>query len=184
MGFWVARSTNGVGSRWRTPSTVTAPSSIASRNADWVRGGVRLSSSTRTTWANIGPATKVSRLPSHTPEPVMSEGSRSAVAWTRRNVPPIDWPPPWRGWSFRCRDVLDQDVASGEHTAHRELDRGTPAPEYPLDVGDQRLPRAASPTGGVASRPPGSPNGRPALVLDRLEKGRAHPLVSTVRSSR
>ena len=39
----------GSGTRWSTPSMVTAPSSMASRKADCVRGGVRLISSTTTT---------------------------------------------------------------------------------------------------------------------------------------
>jgi heme/copper-type cytochrome/quinol oxidase subunit 3 len=51
----VATTKKGSGSRWVTPSTVTCRSSIASSNADWVRGVARLISSTSTTWANTGP---------------------------------------------------------------------------------------------------------------------------------
>src|SRR3954453_14483194 len=82
--------TNGCGNGCLAPSTVTAPSSIASRNADCVRGGGRFSSSTRTTLANSGPGTKVNALRSgsQTPLPVMSAGSRSAVPCTRRKLPP------------------------------------------------------------------------------------------------
>ena len=48
-GFWVAITMWGWGSGHDSPSTLTWRSSIVSRSADWVRGGVRFSSSTRTT---------------------------------------------------------------------------------------------------------------------------------------
>ena len=38
-GFWVAMTTKGWGTGRLTPSTVTCPSSMASRRADWVRLG-------------------------------------------------------------------------------------------------------------------------------------------------
>src|SRR5262249_16090176 len=63
----------------RTPSTVTARSCIASSNADWVRGGVRLSSSARSTSVKTGPATKENscRRGSKTLVPRRSTGIRS-----------------------------------------------------------------------------------------------------------
>ena len=55
IGFSVANSRNGSGNRRVTPSTVTCCSAIASNNADCVFGIARLISSTRTTFAKIGP---------------------------------------------------------------------------------------------------------------------------------
>ena len=46
-GFWVAMTIKGWGTGRLTPSTVTWPSSMASRRADWVREVARLSSSAR-----------------------------------------------------------------------------------------------------------------------------------------
>ena len=56
-GFSVAIRKKGSGSRRVTPSTVTCRSSMGSRRADWVRGVARLTSSTKTTFAKIGPGT-------------------------------------------------------------------------------------------------------------------------------
>ena len=42
-------------SAWRSPSIVTWRSSIDSSNAAWVRGGIRLISSTSSRSVNIGP---------------------------------------------------------------------------------------------------------------------------------
>src|SRR5438067_4121694 len=86
---------------------------MASRSADWVRGVVRLTSSARTMWAKIGPATNsnVSSFWLKTLEPVMSDGRRSGVHWMRRNVPPTEvararasivLPVPGRSWSRMC----------------------------------------------------------------------------------
>jgi hypothetical protein len=55
IGFWVASTTNGSGSSWRTPATVTARSCIASSSADCVLGVARLISSASSTWWNTGP---------------------------------------------------------------------------------------------------------------------------------
>jgi len=63
IGFWVAMTTNGVGSRWVVPSIETCPSLIASSSADWVRGEARLISSASTTFVKIGPSLK-RKLPS------------------------------------------------------------------------------------------------------------------------
>ena len=46
-GFSVAMTVNGWGSGRVTPSTVTAPSSMTSSRADWVRALVRLISSAK-----------------------------------------------------------------------------------------------------------------------------------------
>ena len=91
-GFWVATTTNGRGTRWATPSTVTRRSSITSSSADCVLGEVRLISSPITTLAKIGPGrnsnSRVAWLKIDTP--VMSDGSRSGVNWTRFHVPDTD----------------------------------------------------------------------------------------------
>ena len=58
-GFWVAMTRWGCGNGQDWPSTLTWRSSIVSRSADCVRGGVRLSSSTSTTWAKTGPGPEV-----------------------------------------------------------------------------------------------------------------------------
>ena len=78
-GFCVAITRWGCGSGQDWPSTLTWRSSIVSRSADCVRGGVRFSSSTSTTWAKTGPGRK-SQLPvsgMKTDTPVMSDGRRS-----------------------------------------------------------------------------------------------------------
>ena len=49
-------TTNGSGNRRVSCPTVTLPSCIASRRADWVFGGVRLISSASRRFAKIGPA--------------------------------------------------------------------------------------------------------------------------------
>ena len=55
VGFWVAMTRNGWGSRWVWPSTVTCPSSMASSSADWVREVARFSSSARNTLVSTAP---------------------------------------------------------------------------------------------------------------------------------
>ena len=55
IGFWVATTTNGRGTAWGTPSTVTRRSSITSSIADCVFGDARLISSPMTMLAKIGP---------------------------------------------------------------------------------------------------------------------------------
>ena len=57
-GFCVAMIMKGRGRTRVSPSTVTWPSSMHSRSADWVLGEARLISSTRITLANTGPARK------------------------------------------------------------------------------------------------------------------------------
>ena len=81
-GFWVAITMCGCGRGHDSPSTLTWRSSIVSRSADCVRGGVRLSSSTRTTLAKTGPGRK-SQLPVSGPKtetPVIVGGEEVGVA--------------------------------------------------------------------------------------------------------
>ena len=88
-----SRSRGEAGGAARTrPSTLTWCSSIVSRSADCVRGGVRFSSSTSTTWAKTGPGRK-SQVPlsgRNTDTPVMSDGSRSGWPWTRDSSAPSE----------------------------------------------------------------------------------------------
>jgi len=76
------------------PSTLTCRSSIDSSKADWVLGEARLISSPTTMLAKIAPGlnskSRVSWLKIETP--VMSDGSRSGVNWSRRTVQAIDRP--------------------------------------------------------------------------------------------
>ena len=117
---------NGAGNGWLTPSTVTVPSSIASRNAAWVRGGVRLSSSTRSTWEKIGPGTKVNDCASwfHTDEPVTSLGSRSGAPCTRRKCAATERANacarvvlPWPGVSSMSTWPPERNAAASSRTA-------------------------------------------------------------------
>jgi hypothetical protein len=62
MGFWVAITMNGRPTGCGTPSTVTRPSSMTSRSADWVLGDARLISSASTIVWKIGPGWN-SKLP-------------------------------------------------------------------------------------------------------------------------
>ena len=55
IGFWVAITMKGGGSRCVTPSTVTCDSSIASSSADCVFGVARFTSSASTISDMIGP---------------------------------------------------------------------------------------------------------------------------------
>jgi hypothetical protein len=89
-GFWVAKTVNQAGSGRRTPSVVTWRSSMHSSRAAWVRGGMRLISSTRSRSVKTGPAWKVKvLLPwARMVVPRMSAGMRSGVAWTRWKLRP------------------------------------------------------------------------------------------------
>ena len=91
IGFWVARTMKGSGSRWVWPSTVTWSSSIASSSADWVLGEARLISSASRTWANTGPRRNSNPVVrgSKTDTPVTSPGSRSGVNCTRSKEQPL-----------------------------------------------------------------------------------------------
>ncbi len=62
IGFDVATTWNGRGSGKPSPSTVTWPSAIASRSADWVFGDVRLISSARNIPVNTGPGRKTNSV--------------------------------------------------------------------------------------------------------------------------
>ncbi len=56
IGFWVASTKNGDGTRWVMPPIDTCCSAITSSRADWTFAGARLISSARTTLAKIGPS--------------------------------------------------------------------------------------------------------------------------------
>ena len=90
IGFSVAIKRNGSGSRRVTPSAVTCCSAIASSSADCVFGIARLTSSTRTTFAKIGPGrnSKSRVFWSKIARPVTSVGWRSGVHWIRFAVAP------------------------------------------------------------------------------------------------
>ena len=92
IGFWVAttRKRPPRGIRW--PSLVTWRSSIASRRAAWVLAGARLISSASRVSVKIGPGrnAKVPLSGRYTLVPMMSEGSRSGVNWTRLKPASID----------------------------------------------------------------------------------------------
>ncbi len=77
-----------------TPSTVTCCSAIASSSADCVFGVARLISSTRTTFAKIGPGrnSKSRERWSKIESPVTSVGWRSGVHWMREVVAPSTVP--------------------------------------------------------------------------------------------
>src|SRR5918998_6511573 len=89
-GVRVARTRNGDGTGWVTPAMVTWRSAMTSRSADCTLAGARLISSARTKLANTGPSStsKVPESARYTRVPVMSEGSRSGVNWSRVNEPP------------------------------------------------------------------------------------------------
>ena len=85
-GFWVATTRKGEGTRRLTPSTVTWPSSMASKRADWVREVARLSSSAKNRlhssapgWYSMPPVSLFQME-----NPVRSEGITSGVNCTRR----------------------------------------------------------------------------------------------------
>ena len=85
-GFWVATTKNASESGWRSPSSVTWRSSIASSSAAWVLGGVRLISSASRKSVNTGPRERwnVPVRGSSTWVPTTSAGIRSGVNWMRR----------------------------------------------------------------------------------------------------
>ena len=87
IGFWVAITVKGRASMWVVPSTVTCTSCMHSSSADCVFGEARLISSTSTMFAKTGPGLNSNSLPwrLNTETPVMSDGRRSGVAWTRAN---------------------------------------------------------------------------------------------------
>src|SRR5580698_6912021 len=92
MGFWVATTTNGRGTRYTVASVVTVRSCMTSRRADWVLGDARFISSPSTMLANTGPGRKVNLEVdwSKTATPVTSVGSRSGVNWMRFQVRATD----------------------------------------------------------------------------------------------
>src|SRR6476659_5508807 len=119
-----------------TPSTVTADSSITSRNADWVFGEARLISSASTMEAKIGPGWN-SKAPtdwSKMVTPVTSDGSRSGVNWIRDVVPwmvaasalasvvlPVPGTSSSSRWPSETRQINDSLIASGLPTSARPM---------------------------------------------------------------
>ena len=84
VGFCVAITVKGFGSIYVLPSTVTLPSSMASRSADCVRVEARFNSSARKRLWNIEPGWYFIVLVflSYSEKPVISEGNTSGVNWT------------------------------------------------------------------------------------------------------
>ena len=112
------------------------PSSIASRNPDWVRAGMRLISSTSTTLPKTGPGMNSNRPRSgrQTEEPVTSVGSRSAVPWMRLNLPPSALRDRLGQRRLAgARQVLDQHVPAGEHGADQRLHHRQVSEQHPVD---------------------------------------------------
>ena len=180
MGFWVPITRCGRGSGHDSPSTDTCCSSMASSSADWVRGGVRLSSSRRTTWANTGPG-RNSHVPvsgENTVTPVMSEGSRSGWPCTRDS-----WTPsavasarastvlPTPGTSSMSRWLPDRAATTARVTA-----RGVPSRTSDSATCRFRPVATASSmdgTGPPAGRPGRDPTvSKPVLVLMRSPASR------------
>ena len=90
-GFSVAMTTNGDGTQWFSPSTVTLPSSITSRSAACVLLEVRLISSARRRLHITAPG-RYMNWPvcfSYMVNPVTSDGTTSGVNWIRLNSIPI-----------------------------------------------------------------------------------------------
>ena len=97
MGFSVAITMNGLGSSMRSPPIVVAPSAMASSIADCVLALERLISSSNTKLAWIGPIWVENRWveKSNTWVPTRSDGMRSGVHCTRRNVPETEVASVW-----------------------------------------------------------------------------------------
>ena len=116
-------------------------SAIASSSADCVFGVARLISSTRTTFAKIGPGrnSKSRVFWSKTESPVTSVGWRSGVHWIRDGTDALD------AAADRARehglrgagDVLEQHVAAAHERGQDELDLVALAVDDRLDVVEQ-----------------------------------------------
>ena len=114
-GWRSGRTGSGGGGSW--PSTETCRSSIASRNADCVRGVARLISSASTHVREDGPRPELEgQRPSgcRCETPVTSLGSRSGVHWMRR-IGAVDRAREGAGEDrlAHARHVLDEHVARG-----------------------------------------------------------------------
>lgn len=180
MGFWVAMSSIGSGSGCRSPSTVTAPSSIASISADWVRGEVRFSSSTSTTWPKTGPGTNVKRpaAASQTPLPVISPAVRSGVAWIRRKLPSTQrasarasrvFPVPGTSSTSRWPPATSTVTAVATASGTPRTARSTSATIARAAI------VAAARAGGL---PGGAGGGRGAVRVTRPVSARDHPIMT------
>ena len=161
MGFWVPMTRWGRGRGHDSPSTDTCCSSMASRSADWVHGGVRLSSSRRTTCPNTGPGRK-SHVPvsgENTVTPVMSDGSRSGLPCTRDS-----WTPsavararastvlPTPGTSSMSRWLPDRAATTARVTARGRAQQHLGQRHVQVPARGHRLVDGRN---GSARRPPG-----------------------------
>ncbi len=201
-GFWVAITRKVSGRTWRTLSTVTCRSAIASSRALWVRGVARLISSARRTSAKTGPGRNSnSRVCwSKTRKPVMSPGSRSGVHWTRANAPPtararalasVVLPRPGRSstsrWPWARRQASTCSTTSGlapqggveggaegvdGPIAGSRPGRGARVGEYHGGFAPARMRGVGRGTGPGAR--PGPPHGRPAST-SRSDHGARRP---------
>ncbi len=132
-------------------------------------GDARLISSPSTRWANTGPGWNSKRRlrSSQIDTPVMSDGSRSGVNWTRCQAASMDAA---RVLAMRrladARHVLDQQVALGEQAAEGLAEHIRLTPDDPFQVGEQRVVPGGEP-GGVLGRdalPVGRHRGESALM--------------------
>jgi hypothetical protein len=160
---------------------------MASRNADCVRGGVRFSSSARTTCANSGTGDEVEAVLVGVPDARAGDVGRQQVGG---GLDPVEGPAERAGERAGERglaaagDVLDQRVAAGEQGARDQLDGAVPAVHDLLDVPDDPLGerREAVPCGRGDS---GGRQGRARHVLLRASgRCRARPaLMASARAA-
>ena len=143
IGFSVASRRNGDGSARVTPSTVTCCSAIASSSADCVFGVARLISSTRTTFAKIGPGrnSKFLVLLVEDGQPGHVGRLQVGVHWIRCGNGALDAPRD-RSRENRlggARDVLEEDVTVARERGQDELDLVALAVDDRLDVVDEPI---------------------------------------------
>ena len=122
-----------------------------SSSADCVFGDARLISSTRSTFANIGPGRNANSFVrwSNTFTPVTSEGSKSGVNWRRPKLQPTErasalasmvFPTPGKSSMIRCPSLTRQSahrrrVSRGAWTTRRDV-VGDPLDRAPRVGGD------------------------------------------------
>ena len=160
-----------------TPSIVTCRSCIASSSAACVFGGARLISSASRMFVKIGPARNSNAASRwfQIDEPVTSDGSRSGVNWTRAKSKPGDLRERPRRQRLRePRDVLEEDVAVGEHPGEDQLEPVALADDRPLDLVEDR--------GALARRPRSAPR-EPLQVVDARARRTRSAIPGAVRSA-
>ncbi len=139
IGFCVAMTMNGRPSSYVVPSIVTWFSCMHSSSAACVFGEARLISSTRSMFANTGPGRNSNSFERwlKTLTPVMSDGSRSGVNWTREKeqsserasaLASIVFPTPGKSSMIRWPSLIRQrthrrSVSSGACTTRPRLSR-------------------------------------------------------------